>query len=248
MKQTENVPQPIAALVDHLANLPQVVAVTDQGSRGPGPDLTDVDWNLGLYYHGGFDPKNLSHLEGTVGAPGDWGRVRNGGAVLTVSGLTVVVHYRDVDEVGHWIQEAQQGRFEVDSGLGHLAGIPTYTLAAEVVLGRVLAGSLDDAIDYPDRLAEEGADRWRRHAESSLDHAGLQATNGDVAGVMGHLARACVAVAHARLCAAREWTLNEKEILEQAELTHMNQILTALNTDPVTLTQRVMQAKALLLD
>jgi hypothetical protein len=54
--------------------------------------------------------------------------------------------------------------------------------------------------------------------------------------------------AHARLCEAREWALDEKEILERAELTHLNEILTALNTDPVTLTQRVMQARALLLD
>lgn len=65
---------------------------------------------------------------------------------------------------------------------------------------------------------------------------------------MGHLARAYVEAAHAKLCGARRSTLNEKEILERAELTHLNQLLTALNADPVTLTQRVMQARALLLD
>ncbi len=75
-----------------------------------------------------------------------------------------------------------------------------------------------------------------------------KAEHGDATGVLGHLARACIEVAHAHLCEARQWTVNEKEILERAELTHLNQLLTAINADPVTLMQRVMQARALLLD
>ena len=129
-----------------------------------------------------------------------------------------------------------------------MAGVPSYTLAAELALGRVVAGSLEDVVQYPEKLAEEGAKRWRDSAKSSLEHAGDRAEHGDLAGVLAHLARACIEVAHARLCEARRWTVNEKEILERAELTHLNQLLTALNTDPVALSQRVMQARTLLLD
>ena len=105
---------------------------------------------------------------------------------------------------------------------GHLAGAPTYALAAELALGQVLAGSLGLNVDYPDRLAEAGAARWRYHAGTSLDHASARAALGDLPGVLHHLARAYAEAAHARLCEAREWALNEKEILEQAELTHLN--------------------------
>ena len=241
-------PEAIASLVDTLASLPHVVAVTLAGSQALVREHADVDWDLGVYYCGEFDPKGLAHFEGAVAAPGDWGRIMNGGARLIVDGLMVDVFYRDIDEVRHWVREAEAGRFEVDRLPGFLAGIPTYALAAERALGTVVAGSLEGAVDYPDRLAEEGAARWRDHARFSLERAGLQAARGDVAGVLGHLARAGAEVAHARLCEARQWTVNEKEILERAELTHLNQILTVLHTDPVTLTQRVMQARTLLLD
>ena len=241
-------PEAIASLVDHLASLPHVIAVTLGGSRAERRELADSDWDLGLYYRGEFDPRGLSHLEGTVSAPGDWGRIMNGGAWLIVDGLKVDIHYRDLDHVRHWIREAQAGRFEIDGLPGYLAGIPTYSLAAEMALGKTLAGSLDEVAGYPDRLAKEGAERWRDHARFSLEHAEIRATRGDVAGVVGHLARACVEMAHARLCEARQWMVNEKGIIERAELTHLNQILTALNTDPVRLSQRVMQARTLLFD
>lgn len=241
-------PPPIALLVDHLAAVPNVVAVTLGGSPAEGRAMTRRDWDLRVYYRDGFDPESLAHLDGTVTAPGDWGRIMNGGASLMVEGLEVDVHYRNLDDVRHWTREARDGRFEVDRAHGYLAGIPTYTLVAEVALGQVLAGSLNEVVEYPDQLAEQGAARWRNQARSSLGHAERQAAHGDIAGVMGHLVKASVEAAHARLCRARRWTVNEREILEQAELTHMTQILTALNTDPVVLTQRVMQARSLLLD
>jgi hypothetical protein len=243
-----NLPPPLASLIDHLAAFPNVVAITRRRAGRVKHEPPHAGWELGLYYQGEFDPESITELPGTERAPGDRGRMRNGAAALIIEGFAVNVRYRNIDDVNHWINEARAGRFEVDGAPGHLAGIPTYTLAAELALDEVVAGSLETAIDYPNRLASKGATRWRHHAKSSLDHANDRAAHGDLAGVMGHLARACVEVAHARLCEAREWTLNEKEILERAELAHMNQILTALNTDPVTLTQRVLQARTLLLD
>ena len=240
-------PSPIASLVAYLANLPHVVAVT---RRRPGKSSSEPTetWDLGLYHRGGFDPDDLVHLDGIRTARADRGRKGSDWSTLLVDGLTVNIHCRDLDVVEHWAREAQQGRFQVKESPGHLAGTPTYTLAAEIASSQVLAGSLDLNVDYPDRLAEAGAIHWRYHAGTSLDHASARAALGDLSGVVHHLARAYAEAAHARLCEAREWALNEKETLEQAELTHLNEILTALNTDPVTLTQRVMQARALLLD
>jgi hypothetical protein len=241
-------PEALTSLVDHLVSLPTVLAVTLQNQSARREDPTNHDWSFGIYYRGTFDPEGLAHLDGTVTAPGEWGRIMNGGATLTVDGHRVDLHYRDIAEVRRWIQESEAGRFEVDSSSRSVAGVPSYTLAAELALGRVVAGSLEEVIQYPEKLAEEGAKRWRDSAESSLDHAGDRAEHGDLAGVLAHLARACIEVAHARLCEARRWTVNEKEILERAELAHLNQLLTALNTDPVALSQRVMQARTLLLD
>ena len=241
-------PEAIASLIDHLASLPNVVAVTLAGSTPDGGDPADRAWDFGIYYRGTFDPGGLMHLDGTATAPGAWGRILNGGASLIVDGAKVDIRYRDIDAVRHWIRESQAGRFEVDGSNESLAGIPSYTLAAELALGTVVAGSLNDAVAYPGRLAEKGSAHWRTSARRSLEHAHTRAERGDVAGVLGHLARACIEEAHARLCEARRWTVNEKETLERAELTHLNQLLTALNADPVMLMQRVMQARALLLD
>lgn len=248
LMDTTGLPQAIATLVDHIASLPHVIAVTvrDPGASANHP--TARDWSLGVYYRGTFNPEGLRHFQGTVTAPGDQERITNGGALLTVGGHRVDLHYREIDHVRHWIQESEAGRFEVESSSDSVAGVPSYTLAAEMALGTVVAGSLGDTIEYPERLATEGAAHWRSSATSSLEHAGARAEHGDVAGVLAHIAKAGIEVAHARLCEARRWSINEKEILERAELTHLNQLLTALNTDPVTLSQRVMQARTLLLD
>jgi hypothetical protein len=245
---TTGLPEAIATLVNHIASLPHVIAVTSRDPVASAINATARDWSLGVYYRGAFDPEDLRHLQGSVTAPGDRGQIMDGGASLIVDGHRVDLHYREIDHVRHWIQESEAGRFEVESSIESVAGVPSYTLAAEMALGTVVAGSLGDAIEYPERLAAEGAAHWRRSANSSLDHAGTRAEHGDVAGVLAHLAKACIEAAHARLCEARRWSVNEKEILERAELTHLNQLLTALNTDPVTLSQRVMQARTLLLD
>ncbi|MGZ8755725.1 MAG: nucleotidyltransferase domain-containing protein [Acidimicrobiia bacterium] len=245
---TSDLPAAIASLVDQLASLPHVVGVTLDDPQSHGSEADDHGWNLGVYYRTAFNPADLSHLDGSVGTPGEWGRIVNGGATLSVDSHCVRIYYRDIDEVRHWIREAGAGRFEIEGSNEHLAGAPSCTVAAELALGTVLAGSFDEAIEYPERLAEEGAARWRDNARSSLERAGDHAERGDRAGVLGHLARALVEIAHARLCEARRWTTNEKEILERAELTHLNQLLTALDADPVMLMQRVMQARALLGD
>jgi hypothetical protein len=242
-------PDEVAGLADHLVALPGVVAVTLQDSPPADVHTENGEWVLGVYHQGSFDQGSLSSLEATVSALDVEQLADEAGAItVNLDGLTAVLRLRDLDAVRHWIQEAEQGRFEVDMVPGHLAGRPTYSLAAELALDRVLAGSLEEITTYPDHLADSGASHWRRHAAASLDHAELRAIDGDVSGVLGHLARASVEAAHGRLCEARRWTRNEKEILERAEIRNFNRLLTALNADPVTLLQRVMQARSVLLD
>lgn len=59
-------------------------------------------------------------------------------------------------------------------------------------------------------------------------------------------ARATVEMAHARPATDRRWVNTEKDILETAELRHLDQLLLATSTDPVTLMKRVMQMRAFL--
>ena len=237
-------PTTAATFADHLAALPGVVGVTWRSG-----DRDDVDhgrWSLGLYFRGAFDFKLLAGIPGVASLADRAGA--DGSVTLGYHGSPVVVHLRDYDEVLHWRRAAERGHFEVHTVPGHVAGRPTYSLAAELVSDRVVAGSLEQTAAYPGSLSTVGGGHWRRRTASSLNHAELSAGQGDVAGVHGHLVRAAIEAAHARLCEAKAWTRNEIEILERAELTHLNQILTTLNTDPVTLVQRVMQARALLLD
>src|SRR3954463_7305951 len=131
-------------LVGQLARIPGVIAVTLGGSRATGSHAEGSDWDLGLYYRGPLDVAAIRSLgyPGTVVEPGEWGRLVNGGAWLTVDGARVDVLYRDLDVVEHWLAEAEAGHYEVDRVEGYVAGMATYVLAGELALAEVLAGEL----------------------------------------------------------------------------------------------------------
>src|SRR4051794_19302643 len=132
-------------VADRLAALPTVQAVTLGGSRAQGTYTPDSDWDLAIYYRGGFDPADLRAVgwAGEVSEIGGWGGgVFNGGAWLTVEGRRVDVHYRDLDVVERELAEAEAGRFRAEPLLFHLAGIPTYLVVAELAVNQVLHGEL----------------------------------------------------------------------------------------------------------
>src|SRR5262245_60610057 len=162
-----HLPQPVLDVVETLIALPGTVAVALGGSRAVGQVDSASDWDLGLYYRGQID---LSALEtrGTVYPPGAWGRLMNGGAWLRCGDERVDVILRDLEVVEHWTRRAQQGDFEVDLLLGYLAGIPTYTLSAELASCRALHGDLPPA-PYPPRLAAAAPPSWRFRRSFSLD-------------------------------------------------------------------------------
>ena len=145
---TDDLPPPVLELVDELTAVPGAVAVVLGGSRAEGAADAASDWDLGLYYRGTIE---LGALErrGTVYPPGSWGRVMNGGAWLRGGGAKVDVLLRDLDVVEDWTLRATEGEFEVDALLGYVAGIPTYSLAAELATCRLLRGSIPRVALFP---------------------------------------------------------------------------------------------------
>ena len=181
-------PPGVQTLVQTLAILPGAVGVALGGSRAAGGADAGSDWDLAVYYRGRIE---LGALEayGEVHPPGAWGRLMNGGAWLRVGDAQVDVILRDLDVALHWTRRAEEGVFELDALLGYLAGIPTYSLAAELASGRVLVGELPAVGPVPPKLVEAAPPRWRFARDFSLEYARMHAARGNVVGAVGQAAR-----------------------------------------------------------
>jgi predicted nucleotidyltransferase len=209
----------VRGLAGELASIPGVVAVTLGGSRATGTHRDDSDWDFGLYYRGSVDPDDVRALgwPGQVSAPGEWGRLVNGGAWLRVDGVAVDLIYRDVDEVLAWTERAERGVLEIQREVGYVAGIATYVLAGELALCEVLHGDLPRPL-FPDALRRSAPPLWYRLAAGALEIGGVHARRGDRVAATANLAQAVLATAQGRLAAAGEWVLNEKRIIQRAGL------------------------------
>lgn len=206
-------------LAMQLAAIPGVVAVTLGGSRAANTAVEGSDWDFGIYYRDKLDPADVVALgwPGRVFAPGEWGRIVNGGAWLTIDGTKVDLIYRDLDEVLRWTVAAEDGRFEIQREVGYVAGIATYVLAGELALGRVLAGDLPRP-KFPQKLRETAPAAWFRLAAGALQFADVYAGRQDRVACLANLCQAVLAAAQGRLAAAGEWVLNEKRLVERAGL------------------------------
>ena len=213
-------PQSVTELVDVLTSMPGTVAVVLGGSRAVRTDDEVSDWDLGVYYRGEIVLTALSEF-GTVFPPGSWGRVMNGGAWLERGGEKVDVILRDLDVVEYWTRRAREGEFERDALLGYLAGIPTYTLSAELASCIPLRGNID-SVPFPPKLAAAAPPIWRFCRSFSLDYARMHAKRGNVAGVAGQAAAAVMEEAHAISCERGQWVCNEKRLIEAAGLASVN--------------------------
>ncbi|MGA5133412.1 nucleotidyltransferase domain-containing protein [Streptomyces olivoreticuli] len=235
-------------VADRLAALPAVRAVTLGGSRAQGTHTPGSDWDLAVYYRGGFDPAGLRAVgwDGEVSEIGGWGGgVFNGGAWLTIDGRQVDVHYRDLDVVEHELAEARSGRFHWEPLMFHLAGIPSYLLVAELAVNQVLRGSLPRS-EYPRALREAAPPVWRERAAMTLTYAkGAYVPRGRATEVAGALATAAMQTAHAVLAARGEWVTNEKRLLERAGLRGIDATVAGLRPEPGALARAVAEAEAL---
>jgi predicted nucleotidyltransferase len=222
-------------VVDRLAGLPCVQAVSLGGSRAAGTHRPDSDWDFAVYYRGAFSPASLRAIgwPGTVSEIGGWGGgVFNGGAWLQVDGRKADVHYRDLGDVEFRLAEARAGRFGIERLLFHLAGVPTYIVLAELAGSRVLAGELPDELEhpsYPEPLRAAATARWWKDAQATLDYGrGAYAAHGMLAETAGTVAVAACQAAHAAAAAARQWVTNEKTLLDRAGLRGVDAVLAGL--------------------
>jgi hypothetical protein len=232
-----DLPQPVAALVDVLAAMPDTVAVVFGGSRALGPNDAGSDWDLGLYYRATIDLTALA-ARGTVFPPGSWGRVMNGGAWLRCGGEKVDVILRDLDVVEHWTRRAEEGEFERDALLGYLAGIATYSLTAELASCRLLRGDIP-AAPFPPKLVAAAPPVWRFCRSFSLDYARIHARRGNLAGATGQAAAAVMEEAHAIVCERGQWVCNEKRLIETAGLAGMHALFAQVPSESASLVQWV---------
>jgi len=230
---TTRLPEYVAELVDELAVMPGTVAVVLGGSHAIQTSDGDSDWDLGLYYRGDIDLTALS-AHGTVYPPGSWGRVMNGGAWLRCGGVKVDVILRDLDVVEHWTRRSEEGEFERDALLGYLAGIPTYTLSAELAMCQPLHGEIPPA-PFPSKLAAAAPPIWRFCRSFSLDYARMHAKRGNVAGTVGQAAAAIMEEAHALMCERSQWVCNEKRLIESAGLGNVQDLFSQVPVEPASL-------------
>jgi hypothetical protein len=240
------------AFLDHaadaLAALPGVRAVALGGSRGAGTAAADSDWDLGIYYVGGFQPQHLRDLgwPGEVFELGAWGGgVFNGGAWLSVDGRRVDVHYRDLTSVEHELAEARAGRFRIEPLMFYLAGIPSYLVVAELAVNRVLRGCLPHPA-FPEQLRRNAGDVWSTRAEWHLTYAEhTHAAQGRLATCTGLLVLAALQFAHAILAAKGQWVVNEKTLLQRAGLDEVDDLVAGLTAEPAALRRAVEAVRAL---
>ncbi len=224
-------------IAGRLAQIPGVVAVTLGGSRATGTASDDSDWDFGLYYRDTIDPADVIALgwPGQVFAPGEWGRIVNGGAWLDVEGIRVDLIYRDLNKVLHWTSEAQEGRFHIEREVGYVAGIATYVVTGELAQGEVLAGELPKP-SFPRRLQETAPPAWYQIASGAMHFAEVHARRGDRVACLANVTQAVLAAAQGRLAAAATWALNEKRIVAQSGLDGAQSCLADRSADLVALT------------
>jgi predicted nucleotidyltransferase len=205
-----------AWFADRVASMRGVEAVALGGSRASGTATDSSDWDFSLYYRERFDADEVRKLafDGVVFDVGGWGGgVMNGGAWLTIDGRRVDLHYRDLNDVEHWWREAQAGRYRKEFLAFYVAGIPTYTVVAELGINSVLIGDLPCPA-YPDALATSAARRWREDALMSVGYARAGLTSrGDVTVAVANGSRALIELAHARAAQDRRWVTNEKGLV-----------------------------------
>ena len=117
-------------IAGRLAQIPGVVAVTLGGSRAHEYRIRRFRLGLRPVLPGRLDPAGIVALgwPGRVFAPGEWGRIVNGGAWLTIGDTKVDLIYRDLDEVLRWTAAADDGQFEIEREVGYVAGIATYVV------------------------------------------------------------------------------------------------------------------------
>jgi hypothetical protein len=131
--------------------------------------------------------------------------------------------------VEHWTAEANQGRFEVHILGYHLAGEHVGGDAGELAGSHTLWGELPRPT-YPQALRRAAPPSWLRRANRELDYATYWAASENPVSCAGALAKVTVQAAHARLAHRGVWALNEKRMIQWAELSGLYPRFAALGS------------------
>jgi len=235
----------IDTVVAACRQVPNAEAVNLGGSRARGDFRPDSDWDFAVYYRGEIDPRPLEALgwAGRVFRPFEWGQVMYGGAVFDLDGRHFDIHFRNLDVVEHWTREANEGRFEVHILGFHLAGIPTYMLPGELAGSRDLWGELPRP-DYPEALRKSAPPAWLDRATRELDYASYWASSANPIGCAGALAKVVLQGAHALLAHRGIWALNEKRMVQWADLTNLYGLFSSLGSSAGALNLAIQDVRA----
>jgi hypothetical protein len=235
-------------VADSLQNLPGVDAVALGGSRAQGTNRPDSDWDIAVYYQHSFDPQTIRDLgwPGQISELGDWSPIFNGGGKLTVDGQMIDVHYRDLQLIDRIHDHARRGQFTVERLLFHQAGLPSYILLAELGINRTLRGSLPHW-GYPAALRRRAPAIWWKWADLTLHYAEEgHARHRRTAQCAGLLSEAACYAAHAILAHRGQWVTNEKQLLTNAGLRRLDDVIAGLGSDTQSLLRGATEARELL--
>ena len=259
------------ALSERLVQVPGIVGVMLGGSRARGDHTPDSDVDLGLYYDTSLGTeldvtalaavaRDVAGPDITLTGPGEWGPWVDGGGWLRIEGIAVDWIYRDLARVRRSWATARAGHFAFHFQHGHPLGVPDFSYAGEVALGRVLAdpsGQLTalraETRQYPPALAEELV-RKLSAASFLVGVARKAVPRGDATYVAGCLFQVVGSCCHALHGRAGRWTVNEKGLVASAGrlpiapagfADRAHAVLSGLSSDPARLAAALDRAASL---
>jgi hypothetical protein len=94
-------------------------------------------------------------------------------------------------------------------------------------------------IGYPEALQAAAPAKWLDRAQGELSYAHYWAATTNPISCSGALARAVLQTAHARLAHRGVWALNEKRMIQWAELTGLYAVFGTIGTDEVELERAI---------
>ena len=239
----DNVPEQKRQLLERLVNdLSQVegmAAIALGGSYASNTQHDTSDLDIGLYY---FEsrPFSISDIKGlaaryeTLGSPTvtgfyEWGAWVNGGAWIHNPQSKVDFLYRNLDQIQHTIEAAQQGISHHDYDQQPAYGFYSVIYLAETQIciplydPQGLITKLKRQVEvYPPLLKEKVIANSLWSAEFTLLHGRGFAARGDIYNTVGCLTRAAANLTQALFALNERYFIRDKQVMEtMAEFAHL---------------------------
>ncbi len=229
----------LSQITETLSAIPGVRAIALGGSQSRGEADESSDFDIGLYYDADtLDVIALSqclkeiddrHEDGLLNPPGQWGSWINGGAWLSVEGVSIDILLRDISRVKAVVGDCVAGRITIDYQNGHPFGFVNTIYAAEThycqplwqdrsALLSMLKTLLYSKGEYPPLMREATIKKFLWGAEFSLQ-CGRKATfRGDLNYSAGSVFRAVCCWVQVLYALNNCYLMNEKGALRQVHL------------------------------